>query len=205
MNEASRVTVDWQKTGSLVPAIVQDIETLQVLMLGFMNKEAIDHTYDTGKVTFYSRTKQRLWTKGETSGNFLYVDTILVDCDNDTLLIKAKPVGNTCHKGDKTCFAEQEPFSLKMLERIIVERIESETSHKSYVQSLVQKGADRIAQKVGEEGVEVAIAAVKQKNDHKEVIEESSDLLFHLMVLLSERGLSLDDVVTELSRRHNSS
>ena len=186
----------------LVPAIVQDIQTQKVLMLGFMNEEALKQTESTGKVTFYSRSKQRLWTKGEESGNFLELRSIAVDCDHDTLLIKAHPLGPTCHTGADTCWSERnhsEDF-LFYLEDIIDLRKQASPAQ-SYVASLFSKGLNKIAQKVGEEAVEMVIEA-KDRND-EQFLNESADLLFHYLLLLNAKGFSLQDVIEILRDRHS--
>ncbi len=186
----------------LIPAIIQDSETKNVLMLGYMNKEAYQKTVETGKVTFYSRSKQRLWTKGEESGNFLNLVDIKNDCDEDSLLIQAKPVGPTCHTGAATCWQEpnsQEYGFISNLENTIKTRSENADSEKSYVASLFEKGINKIAQKVGEEAVEVVIEA---KDDNDELfLSESADLLFHYLILLQAKGFQLNDVVNILKSR----
>ncbi|MFV0605556.1 MAG: bifunctional phosphoribosyl-AMP cyclohydrolase/phosphoribosyl-ATP diphosphatase HisIE [Niabella sp.] len=184
----------------LVPVIVQDEKTLQVLMLGYMNEEALEKTKQEGKVTFFSRSKQRLWTKGETSNNFLIVKGILEDCDQDTILIKAQPMGPTCHTGDVSCFGKNnDVFSLQELENVIIDRKNNPTE-KSYTASLFQKGINKIAQKVGEEAVEIVIEA---KDDNEELfLGEAADLMFHYLVLLQAKGYSLNDVVKVLAGRH---
>lgn len=199
--------LDFEKGDGLVPAIIQDHQSLQVLMLGYMNRESLDKTLKEGKVTFYSRSKQRLWTKGETSGNFLHVREIQKDCDADTLLIRVKPEGPACHTGHTSCFfdkefqpADQDFAFLQKLEALLRDRKTSQPEG-SYTASLFQKGIDRIAQKVGEEGIETVIAA-KNTEDDEELIYESSDLLFHLMVLLVERDIPLTALVKELESRH---
>jgi len=187
----------------LMPAIIQDATTKNVLMLGFMNDEALKKTRNEQKVTFFSRSKNRLWTKGETSGNFLLVKDILLDCDQDSLLIKATPTGPVCHTGADTCFNEKnisENF-LEQLESIIGER-KNNPSEKSYTSSLFEQGINKIAQKVGEETIELVIES-KDENDQK-FIGEAADLLFHFLVLLSAKNKNLDDVVGELMRRHKS-
>ncbi|MDX2045461.1 MAG: bifunctional phosphoribosyl-AMP cyclohydrolase/phosphoribosyl-ATP diphosphatase HisIE [Chitinophagaceae bacterium] len=186
----------------LVPAIVQDYTTQKVLMLGFMNEAALKKTEELGKVTFYSRSKKRLWTKGEESGNFLHVKQVLIDCDNDTLLVKAEPHGPTCHTGADTCWSERnhkEDF-LYYLEDIIELRKKSEDA-KSYVRQLFQKGINKIAQKVGEEAVELVIEA-KDSNEEK-FLNESADLLFHYLVLLNSKGYNLQNVIEVLKKRHS--
>ena len=187
---------------SLIPAIIQDNTTKTVLMLGYMNQEALDKTLATQKVTFFSRSKNRLWTKGEESGNFLNLVSIKNDCDNDTLLIQVNPVGPTCHTGSDTCWQEDNVsnygFLLK-LENTIQERKENATSEKSYVASLFEKGINKMAQKVGEEAVEVVIEA-KDNNDDL-FLSESADLLFHYLILLQAKGFKLNDVVEVLKSR----
>ena len=197
------MNIDFSKnTDGLIPAIIQDSETKTVLMLGFMNAEAYQKTVDTKKVTFYSRTKQRLWTKGEESGNFLNLVDIKNDCDGDTLLIQAKPVGPTCHTGADTCWQTENKSDfgfLSTLEKTIKMRRENADSEKSYVASLFEKGINKIAQKVGEEAVEVVIEA-KDDNDHL-FLDESADLLFHYLILLQAKGFELNDVVNVLKSR----
>ncbi|MBW7892127.1 MAG: bifunctional phosphoribosyl-AMP cyclohydrolase/phosphoribosyl-ATP diphosphatase HisIE [Chitinophagaceae bacterium] len=186
----------------LVPAIVQDNNTLKVLMMGYMNKEALQKTLDGGKVTFYSRSKKRLWTKGEESGNFLELKAIAVDCDQDTLLVKVHPLGPVCHTGTDTCWAEEnrEENFLNHLEEIVEQR-RSASPDESYVASLFKKGINKIAQKVGEEAVEVVIEA---KDDNEELfLNESADLLFHYLVLLNAKGYRLKDVSRILQKRHS--
>lgn len=198
--------IDFSKNiNGLVPAIIQDIKTKNVLMLGYMNEEAYNKTKETLKVTFYSRTKQRLWTKGEESGNFLQVQNIMIDCDNDTLLIFVKPLGPTCHTGNDTCWGKNNLMEygfLTTLENIIIERRES-INNTSYVASLFQKGINKIAQKVGEEAVETIIEA-KDNNDEL-FINEAADLLFHYLILLQAKNFSIQDVITILEERHNRS
>ena len=186
----------------LLPAIIQDFKTSKVLMLGFMNEEAFIKTEETGKVTFYSRSKHRLWTKGEESGNFLTVKQVLLDCDNDTLLIKAEPAGPTCHTGADTCWSERNHSDdfLSYLEEIIDLRRKS-SDEKSYVKQLFEKGINKIAQKVGEEATEVIIEA--KDNNEELFLGESADLLFHFMVLLRAKNVSLQDVVYILKQRHS--
>jgi phosphoribosyl-ATP pyrophosphohydrolase/phosphoribosyl-AMP cyclohydrolase len=191
-----------KNTDGLVPAIIQDAETKNVLMLGYMNQEAFNKTKETQKVTFFSRTKNRLWTKGEESGNFLHLVDMKLDCDNDTLLIQVNPVGPTCHTGTDTCWAENNKTSygfLSKLENTITDRIESADGSKSYVASLFEKGINKVAQKVGEEAVEVVIEA-KDHNDEL-FLNESADLLFHYLMLLQAKGFKLDDVVSVLKSR----
>lgn len=197
------MNIDFSKnTDGLIPAIIQDSETKTVLMLGFMNAEAYQKTVDSKKVTFYSRTKQRLWTKGEESGNFLNMIDIKNDCDNDTLLIQVKPEGPTCHKGTDTCWADENKADygfISELEDTIQLRRENADSEKSYVASLFKLGMNKIAQKVGEEAIEVVIEA---KDDNDDLfLGESADLLFHYLILLQAKGFKLDDVVDVLKSR----
>jgi phosphoribosyl-ATP pyrophosphohydrolase/phosphoribosyl-AMP cyclohydrolase len=194
--------IDFTKNNGLIPAIIQDNETKTVLMLGYMNQEALDTTLETQKVTFFSRSKNRLWTKGEESGNFLNLVSIKNDCDNDTLLIQVNPVGPTCHTGSDTCWQEENNANygfLSKLENTIQERKDNATSEKSYVASLFEKGMNKIAQKVGEEAVEVVIEA-KDNNDDL-FLSESADLLFHYLILLQAKGFKLNDVVEVLKSR----
>ena len=195
--------IDFTKnTDNLIPAIIQDIETKNVLMLGYMNQEAVDKTLETNKVTFFSRSKNRLWTKGEESGNFLELVSIKNDCDNDTLLIQVKPFGPTCHTGLDTCWQESNSqlFGfISKLEDTITDRKETADSEKSYVADLFKKGINKIAQKVGEEAVEVVIEA-KDNNDDL-FLSESADLLFHYLILLQAKGFKLNDVVSVLKSR----
>lgn len=197
-----KIDFDKYKDG-LVPAIVQDASTNKVLMLGFMNQEAINKTNNLGKVTFYSRSKQRLWTKGEESGNYLNLVSMLLDCDNDALLVKVNPSGPTCHKGTDTCWQEKNTESfgfISQLEDIIKHRKENGKPEDSYVASLFDKGINKIAQKVGEEAVEVVIEA-KDTNDNL-FLNESADLLFHYLILLQAKGFQLQDVIIKLKQRH---
>jgi len=196
--------IDFNKNkDGLVPAIIQDVVTKNVLMLGYMNETAFNKTIETKLVTFYSRSKKRLWTKGEESGNYLNLVDFKVDCDNDTLLIQVNPVGPTCHKGTDTCWAEDNHQNfgfLTQLENIIKDRKENFKPNESYVASLFAKGINKIAQKVGEEAVEVVIEA-KDSNDEL-FLNESADLLFHYLILLMAKGFSLNDVVEILKTRH---
>lgn len=188
--------------GGLVPAIIQDNYTKKVLMLGFMNQEALDKTIETGKVTFFSRTKNRLWTKGEESGNFLNVVSIKEDCDKDTLLIMVNPVGPVCHTGTDTCWGEvnDEPIMfLSYLQDFISKRYQ-EMPEKSYTTSLFQSGINRMAQKVGEEAVETVIEATNGTDDR--LIYEASDMIYHLIVLLTSKGMRIEDLANELKKRH---
>ena len=194
--------LDFEKIGGLIPAIVQDNNTNKVLMLGFMNEEAYEETKETGKVTFFSRTKNRLWMKGETSGNTLQVVSMMVDCDNDTILIKAIPAGPVCHTGADTCFGEkniEDIMFLKYLQDFIEQR-RQEMPEGSYTTSLFLKGVNRMAQKVGEEAVETVIEATNGTEDG--FIYEASDLVYHLIVLLTSKGLRLEDLARELKKRH---
>ena len=197
------MNIDFNKNSDqLVPAIIQDNITKNVLMLGYMNQEAFDKTRETNQVTFFSRTKNRLWTKGEESGNFLNVVSIQNDCDQDTLLIQVNPVGPTCHKGTDTCWGEKNDATfgfLSELETVIKSRREAGNSEKSYVASLFEKGINKIAQKVGEEAVEVVIEA-KDNNDDL-FTNESADLLFHYLILLQAKGFTLKDIVKVLEER----
>jgi len=198
------MNIDFSKSAhGLIPAIIQDNETKSVLMLGYMNAEAYQKTLDTQKVTFFSRSKQRLWTKGEESGNFLNLVDIKNDCDNDTLLIQVKPEGPTCHTGSDTCWQESNNQTygfLSKLENTITLRRENADSEKSYVASLFKLGMNKIAQKVGEEAIEVVIEA---KDDNDDLfLNESADLLFHYLILLQAKGFHLNDVVEILKGRH---
>lgn len=193
-------SLDWKKTEGLLPVIIQDYKTLEVLMLGYMNAEALEKTQTEGKVTFFSRTKNRLWTKGESSNNFLYVKALFVDCDNDTILIKANAVGPTCHTGSRSCFkTEFNQNFIFELENIITDRYENPVEG-SYINKMRSKGLNKIAQKVGEEGVETVIAALAESEE--ELIGEASDLVFHLLFLLKEKGLSIQDIAENLEKRH---
>lgn len=196
------MTLDFEKGGGLIPVVIQDNTTLSVLMLGFMNQEAYDKSSKEGLVTFFSRTKNRLWTKGETSGNFLKIVSISQDCDNDTLLIKVNSNGPVCHTGTQNCFAtpSKKDFIFN-LEQIIDQRY-TDPLAESYINKLRNKGLNKIAQKVGEEGVETVIAALNETRE--DLINESSDLLFHLLVLLREKGISLDEIGENLEKRHRS-
>ena len=203
--------INWQKVNHLLPVIIQHAETNQVLMLGYMNEEALNKTLNEGKVIFYSRTKQRLWTKGETSGNFLNVVDMSLDCDNDTLLILVNPVGATCHTGEESCFHKFSQQAVgntqslanwtwfAKLERELAEK-KNASPASSYTATLHAKGTKKIAQKVGEEGLETALAAVSQ--DKAEVISEAADLVYHLTVLLHNQELEWADVIAKLQERH---
>ena len=191
--------LDWSKGDGLLPAVLQDADSLQVLMLGYVNAESLQVTLQTGHMTFYSRSKQRLWTKGEQSGNVLAVQSIAVDCDADTLLVRARPAGPTCHTGADSCFPQAPKDFIGQLDQLVATR-EAQRPAGSYTTSLFDGGIRRIAQKVGEEGVETALAAVAQGDD--ELLGEASDLVFHLLVLLRARGLGLQDVRALLESRH---
>ena len=196
--------IDFEKLGGLVPAIIQDAVTKNVLMLGFMNQEAYDKTIATKKVTFWSRSRNCLWTKGETSGNFLNLVSIQNDCDNDTLLVKVHPDGPTCHKGTDTCWAETNEADINFLSYLqnFIEKRKTERPANSYTTELFEAGVNRMAQMVGEEGVSTVIKATHGTNE--ELIGESADLIYHLMVLLSSKNLRIEDVVDELHKRHHS-
>lgn len=204
MSVVDPASLDWAKADGLIPAIVQDAVDGTVLMLGYMNREALERTLATGQVVFYSRSRQCLWQKGETSGNVLELVDISADCDADTLRVLARPAGPTCHLGTRTCFAgdgdrRTAPGFLGRLEAVIQGRLESGTEG-SYVAQLAARGRQRIAQKIGEEGVETALALSAGNPD--ELLEESADLLFHLLVALASEGLSLTDVIATLESRH---
>ena len=196
------MNIDFQKSDGLVPAIIQDNLTSKVLMLGYMNEEALEKTNESGKVTFYSRSKQRLWTKGEESGNFLNVKSVNVDCDNDTLLIKVIPVGPVCHTGTDTCWGESNQGDISFLKFLqeFIEVRHAEMPEGSYTTSLFNKGINRMAQKVGEEAVETVIEATNGTEEG--FLYEASDLVYHLIVLLRSKGYSLDDIGRELKKRH---
>lgn len=196
------MNINFEKGGGLVPAVIQDSATMHVLMVGYMNEEAYNKTVSEGRVTFFSRSRQRLWTKGESSGNFLSVKEILPDCDNDALLIRVEPAGPVCHLGTNSCFGDTDAKGfLYRLERIIGERI-SENASDSYTNKLYRKGINKIAQKVGEEAVELVIEA---KDDNMELFRnEAADLLYHLLILLRARSSTLTEVEEVLSSRHKS-
>ena len=201
LTEQQLAQLDWVKTDGMMPAIVQHAVSGEVLMHGYMNQEALAKTLEIGKVTLWSRTKQRLWTKGETSENFLNVVSITPDCDNDTLLILANPIGPTCHLGTSSCFspAASDWTFLYQLEQLLAERKHADPKS-SYTASLYASGTKRIAQKVGEEGVETALAATV--NDRHELTNEASDLIYHLLVLLQDQDLSLSTIINNLRERH---
>ncbi|MDR0973856.1 MAG: bifunctional phosphoribosyl-AMP cyclohydrolase/phosphoribosyl-ATP diphosphatase HisIE [Prevotellaceae bacterium] len=195
--------IDFAKMDGLVPAVIQDYDTRQVLMLGYMNAAAYEQTLQTGRVTFYSRSKQRLWTKGETSGNYLNVVSIGSDCDGDALLVKVKPVGAVCHTGTDTCWGEEnkaDPLLFLHQLQDVIERRKAQMPEGSYTTELFRSGINRIAQKVGEETVEMIIEATNGSDER--MIYEGSDMLYHAMVLLSEKGFRIEDLVNELIERH---
>lgn len=195
--------LDFKKMNGLIPAIIQDEHTQKVLMLGFMNEEAYHKTVETGKVTFFSRTKNRLWTKGEESGNFLYVASVKADCDNDTLLIKATPAGPVCHTGTDTCWGEENKQDIMFLKELqdFIDRRHAEMPEGSYTTSLFRSGINKMAQKVGEEAVETIIEACNGTDER--LIYEGSDLLYHLIVLLTAKGYRIEDLARELKERHS--
>ncbi len=198
--------IDFEKCGGLVPAIIQDAKTKNVLMLGYMNEEAYQKTLDTKKVTFWSRSRQCLWTKGETSGNFLHLVSIKVDCDNDTLLVRAIPDGPTCHTGTDTCWGEtNNPNSLQFISELqdFIEKRHEEMPEGSYTTKLFREGVNKMAQKLGEEAIETVIEATNGTNE--QMLYEASDMLYHLLVLLTSKGLRIEDIATELQRRHDPS
>lgn len=201
LSDEQRNQLDWEKTDGLMPVIVQHAVSGEVLMLGYMDQNALKATEDSGKVTFFSRTKQRLWTKGETSGNFLNVVSITPDCDNDTLLVLANPIGPTCHLGKSSCFspAASEWLFLYELEQLLGERKSADPAS-SYTARLYASGTKRIAQKVGEEGLETALAATV--HDREELTNEAADLMYHLLVLLQDQDLSLANIINRLRERH---
>jgi phosphoribosyl-ATP pyrophosphohydrolase/phosphoribosyl-AMP cyclohydrolase len=199
MSPEEMAALDWEKQGGLLPAVVQDANTGRVLMLGYMNREALQATLDTSHVTFWSRSKERLWTKGETSGNALSLVRIQTDCDHDSLLVIARPTGPTCHLGTVSCFAETPANFLAELDAIVRER-QMDLPDGSYTATLFASGTRGIAQKVGEEGVEAALAAVTE--DDPALLGEAADLIYHLTVLLRSRGLSLNAAVDVLKERH---
>jgi len=198
------MNIDFNKCGGLVPAIIQDAQTKVVLMLGYMNEESLKKTQETGLVTFYSRSRQCLWTKGETSGNYLHMVSIKSDCDNDTLLIQATPDGPICHTGTDTCWGEEnKPNPLLFLSELsdFIEKRHKEMPEGSYTTSLFKDGLNRMAQKVGEEALELVIEATNGTNER--LIYEGSDMLYHLIVLLTSKGLRIEDMAAELMERHN--
>ena len=194
--------LNWEKGDGLLPAIVQDASTEQVLMLGYMNAESLTKTQETGLVTFYSRSRETLWTKGETSGNTLKLVSLEADCDQDTILVRAVPTGPTCHEGTTSCFGDKGPQSLGFLAKLedLIEARKTADSDSSYTAKLLQGPLHKAAQKVGEEGVEVALAAIAETDDG--LVYESADLIYHLMVLLAAKDVKFADVITELQKRH---
>ena len=195
--------LDFNKMNGLIPAVIQDNNTQKVLMLGFMNREAYEKTLETGKVTFFSRTRQRLWTKGEESGNFLHVVSVKADCDNDTLLIEVHPEGPVCHKGTDTCWGEKNEQDVMFLKELqdFIDRRHEEMPEKSYTTSLFKSGTNKMAQKVGEEAVETVIEACNGTDER--LIYEGADLLYHLIVLLTAKGYRIEDLARELKERHS--
>ena len=195
--------IDFEKLNGLVPAIIVDFTTNQVLMLGFMNKESLTQTLENQKVVFFSRTKNKLWMKGETSGNYLNVISVNTDCDNDTLLIYAKPDGPTCHTGSYSCFAEVDKNNILFLNYLfeLVKDRKIKLPENSYTTKLFQKGSNRIIQKVGEEAVETVIAA--KNKDKEEIINETSELIFHLFVMLADQGVEFSEIISNLQKRHS--
>lgn len=195
--------LDFEKMNGLIPAIIQDNYTQKVLMLGFMNKEAYEKTMETGKVTFFSRTKNRLWTKGEESGNFLHVVSVKADCDNDTLLIMVHPEGPVCHKGTDTCWGDKNEQGIMFLKELqdFIDRRRQEMPEKSYTTSLFNSGVNKMAQKVGEEAVETILEACNGTDER--LIYEGADLLYHLIVLLTYKGYRIEDLARELKERHS--
>lgn len=205
MNTLDYDALNWDKVNGLIPAIIQDANSGNVLMLGYMNREALQITLRTNKITFFSRSKQKIWIKGETSRNFLNLVNISADCDNDTLLVMANPTGPTCHKGDETCFKHSEIYNwqvLKSIESIMSQRINDKSSA-SYTLSLLNDGIDKITQKIGEESIETIIAGLKESDDR--LCNEVADLIYHTLVLLKFRQLSFDDVLNTLSSRLDAS
>ncbi len=194
------ISIDFSKGNGLIPAVIQDYNTLQVLMTGFMNEEALKKTETEGRVTFFSRSKNRLWTKGETSGNYLIVKEITADCDKDTILVKVNPAGPVCHTGNKSCFGMEVPKGfIYELENIVNQRIDNDIKD-SYTNKIFRKGINRIAQKVGEEAIELIIESKDDNNDL--FINEAADLLYHFLILLKARNLSFTDVEEVLLSRH---
>lgn len=191
---------DFDKMNGLVPAVVQDAGTGRVLMVGYMNEDALRQTEESGRVTFFSRSRNELWEKGETSGHVLRLESISLDCDQDAILVRARPQGPTCHTGEQSCFSRSSPTFVDQLETLIAERRRSRPAG-SYTTRLFEEGRGRIAQKVGEEALETALAAVQQ--DRGAILSESADLLYHLLVLLADCDLEISDVVTELETRHS--
>jgi len=202
VREIDTEALDWDKSGGLLPAVIQDVSTGSVLMVGYMNREALAETLDVGKVTFFSRSRKQLWTKGETSGNYLMFKGVQTDCDSDALLVQAEPVGPTCHQGTATCFQDEAEFKgiafLNQLESLIMSR-KQEMPEGSYTTELFNRGLPQISKKLGEEAIEVVVSALQGR---QQTVEETADLLYHLFVFLAEREVSLGEVVDELERRH---
>ena len=203
MKYQDKMEINFEKCGGLVPAIIQDAKTLKVLMLGYMNEEAYKKTMESGKVTFWSRSRQTLWTKGETSGNYLELVSVKNDCDHDTLLITANPTGPVCHTGSDTCWNEKNDNPIMFLTELqrFIEKRHEEMPAGSYTTSLFESGVNRMAQKVGEEAVESVIEAMA--GNDKRLVYEASDMLYHLIVLLTSKGLSIEDIARELQERHD--
>ncbi|MCB0731023.1 MAG: bifunctional phosphoribosyl-AMP cyclohydrolase/phosphoribosyl-ATP diphosphatase HisIE [Ignavibacteriae bacterium] len=195
--------LNFEKQNGLLPAIIVDVTTDKVLMLGFMNNEALQQTVEKQKVVFFSRTKNKLWLKGETSGNYLNVVSIESDCDDDTLLIYANPDGPTCHTGNYSCFAEVDKNNIKFLDYLfkLVKQRKIDLPENSYTTTLFNRGSDRIIQKVGEESVETVIAA--KNKDREEIVNETSDLIFHLFVMLADQGIEFSEIISNLQKRHS--
>lgn len=193
--------IDWQKVDGLIPAIVQDDSSLDVLMLAYMNAESLHKTFEDKKITFFSRTKQKLWQKGETSGNSLEFVSAKLDCDNDTLLLRAKPLGPSCHTGSETCFGERTSRNISFLYKLeqVIQSRKMNPDESSYTSELFKKGINKIAQKLGEEGVETVIAGLSENDES--LISESADLIYHLLVLLASRDIELDQVIAKLASR----
>jgi len=203
MNKKIMLKINWKKMGGLVPVIIQDIINGRILMLGYVNKEALEKTINTGQMWFFSRSKKRLWLKGEESKNYLYVEEIKLDCDSDSLLVKVNPAGPTCHTGEYSCFKESAEDSLNFITKLyyLLNSRKKKLPKNSYSATLFKGGMDKIVQKIGEEATEVVIAG-KNESDQR-VVEESSDLLYHLLVLLVERSISFEEIILELEKRSN--
>ncbi len=203
MNKKSVLEINWEKMGGLIPVIIQDITSDSVLMLGYVNKEALEKTISTGRMWFFSRSKNRLWLKGEESKNYLYVKEIKPDCDSDSLLVKVNPAGPTCHTGEYSCFKESAKDGLKFISELyyLLNSRKKELPKNSYSATLFKDGVDKIVQKIGEEATEVVIAGKNKSNQR--IIEESSDLLYHLLILLVEKNIPLNKIVLELKKRNS--
>lgn len=202
MQDSIANNIDWEKVNGLVPAVIQDAHTSSVLMLGYMSKEALEKTLTEKRVTFFSRTKNRLWTKGESSGNYLNLQQIHLDCDADTLLVRVNPQGPTCHKGTSNCFNDPSKGNFLFTLYDVITQRKLNPSEKSYTASLFEKGINRIAQKVGEEAVEVILAPHKNEAVKENIISETADLMFHLLVFLNAYDVSIEDILIELEQRH---